>query len=1214
MEVAVNNFIGGLNLDSHPSAVSQNNLTDALNATVRTYNGNELMLQNDMGNTMIQDARTGTTVGLSEGFIPLGMKEHGGVLYIASYNPKTKEGELGSIPSPLITYTLADMDTLGQTTKSLTYATSDDEIVESFANNTLTEISENIYSPGDCFLVVLDLEIDDGNWEYEATNKIQDFTTKTWAKFPVITKNNDKQHKGLFRIELYAETQNDAYLIGSTNSKNCQYYTKNNPILTHSNYWFILKEDLGQRSVDTRRTLASNNFVSYPNVPEGRLSIKAAVEKPEITGFIKNNDGLNEPFVISTSIVNSKNDNDFQYYMVLTALEGNVSGWPISKINIKLKETATDKQIFGDEGINLTNNKIEKASEDKEIKLAIQKAGYDYSNGSYIFVPIADDNCTVDGRIYYRKYFQEYKCGEKLYIAGPYDSEQDLQNSSVINTTNKYDPIFIYALADEDNYKSFTFEISYYYSKDNKYYLIDTKIFYYTAIFIEKKPYVTVYGPAVQIGKEIEKFKKDIVLFTPKGDEGNFQLMAYDGSFFIPNGDSWDGDRKSIPTMHLSFQAVAAVDTDAYKGSKFWDTDKTQTINAVFLPNIALTTRNDWNNPTLNWDEATYSINKSTNTMGWTWYGSVNTRLEVAGKDSAKLYLFSPRSWVAGNAYDSLLHKYTGNTNGLGNNIVNDPDGTYFTWSQCACRGVYDYYQLDAFTNGRDFPIDTGVVAGSYYNVHTPQDNGLYSCVRYQENGQVGTLKTFKEFNWITTTQQKIPGMRVYEISADSMVEFIRDCNLLTSVAFGYGYGSRKTAIYSNTNLSGVHILNDMDTGGAEFSIYACFELFLASCFHTYGLKDTEVYFKSRYHVYTDDTETAKNLDVTINFNRPYNVCNVEDTSFNNFLNLKLEDYYLTICYPNLKSIVYQRATSGYGDGSVTVESLLSSGSFKYTLEQKIDAGSSFPTNNVQCENGVLRLIGTKTQKVKTASSNSRKTDITAGGTADFIAIAPEGRLYIDLNQSNYKIDYDTTIQSRLLKSRTHIYYKTISAEVINSTYYNNNGVTCNELLSGIEELKFTCDQNTGYSSFNDEWEKYYKHSGGELVVTSPSNERFLYAKIVGVVQNSNSWDVIPLEYRIQEIKDNKITLPPNCVFSAIHGFNLADGVVFGSIKEDLFGDCGVIYEYDIMIENTIYSSVFLSLGEDSTHLQITNLISVVINGGGYATVRDSEPTLKTKR
>lgn len=53
MEVAVNNFIGGLNLDSHPSAVSQNNLTDALNATVRTYNGNELMLQNDMGNTMI---------------------------------------------------------------------------------------------------------------------------------------------------------------------------------------------------------------------------------------------------------------------------------------------------------------------------------------------------------------------------------------------------------------------------------------------------------------------------------------------------------------------------------------------------------------------------------------------------------------------------------------------------------------------------------------------------------------------------------------------------------------------------------------------------------------------------------------------------------------------------------------------------------------------------------------------------------------------------------------------------------------------------------------------------------------------------------------------------------------------------------------------------------------------------------------------------------
>jgi hypothetical protein len=61
-----------------------------------------------MGNAQIIDTRTGNIMGLSDGFVPVGMKEHGGVLYIASYNNKTKEGELGTIPSPRIQYTLSE--------------------------------------------------------------------------------------------------------------------------------------------------------------------------------------------------------------------------------------------------------------------------------------------------------------------------------------------------------------------------------------------------------------------------------------------------------------------------------------------------------------------------------------------------------------------------------------------------------------------------------------------------------------------------------------------------------------------------------------------------------------------------------------------------------------------------------------------------------------------------------------------------------------------------------------------------------------------------------------------------------------------------------------------------------------------------------------------------------------------------------------------------
>nr|DAR76552.1 MAG TPA: hypothetical protein [Caudoviricetes sp.] len=60
-----------------------NVLTDALNATITTMNGNENVLQNDMGNARVESAY------LPEGYIPIGMKEYGGVIYIASYNPVT---------------------------------------------------------------------------------------------------------------------------------------------------------------------------------------------------------------------------------------------------------------------------------------------------------------------------------------------------------------------------------------------------------------------------------------------------------------------------------------------------------------------------------------------------------------------------------------------------------------------------------------------------------------------------------------------------------------------------------------------------------------------------------------------------------------------------------------------------------------------------------------------------------------------------------------------------------------------------------------------------------------------------------------------------------------------------------------------------------------------------------------------------------------------
>lgn len=94
-----NTFSEGLNMDLHPLSTPNTVMTDCVNGTMITYNDNEFVLQNERGNSEIKigDAEY---VKLSEGFIPVGMKEHNGILYIVSHNPQTKQSEIGTYPSP----------------------------------------------------------------------------------------------------------------------------------------------------------------------------------------------------------------------------------------------------------------------------------------------------------------------------------------------------------------------------------------------------------------------------------------------------------------------------------------------------------------------------------------------------------------------------------------------------------------------------------------------------------------------------------------------------------------------------------------------------------------------------------------------------------------------------------------------------------------------------------------------------------------------------------------------------------------------------------------------------------------------------------------------------------------------------------------------------------------------------------------------------------
>lgn len=89
-QTANNTFSDGLNLDLHPIVTPNTVLTDNLNGTFITYNGNEFCLQNDNGN--IEKAT------LPDNFIPIGAKEYNGIIYIVSCNKNNGLNQIGTYP------------------------------------------------------------------------------------------------------------------------------------------------------------------------------------------------------------------------------------------------------------------------------------------------------------------------------------------------------------------------------------------------------------------------------------------------------------------------------------------------------------------------------------------------------------------------------------------------------------------------------------------------------------------------------------------------------------------------------------------------------------------------------------------------------------------------------------------------------------------------------------------------------------------------------------------------------------------------------------------------------------------------------------------------------------------------------------------------------------------------------------------------------------
>ena len=154
---AINTFGEGLIMDLHPLTTPNNVLTNCLNGTIITYNGNEFVLQNDQGNGEVH------TAYLDKGYVPVGMKEHGGIIYVVAHNPITGKGQIGSFPSPQQLYEGEDLNVAPITINfsdfvevrgSIPFIKLEYFKQKLFQVNNSEEVK--IFHPGDKFVIVTD--------------------------------------------------------------------------------------------------------------------------------------------------------------------------------------------------------------------------------------------------------------------------------------------------------------------------------------------------------------------------------------------------------------------------------------------------------------------------------------------------------------------------------------------------------------------------------------------------------------------------------------------------------------------------------------------------------------------------------------------------------------------------------------------------------------------------------------------------------------------------------------------------------------------------------------------------------------------------------------------------------------------------------------------------------------------------------------------------
>lgn len=294
-----------------------------------------------MGNTLVQDVTTGSLMELSPGFVPIGMKEYGGILYIASVN-KDGVGELGSIPSPIITWNREDTTYISANAEDL--VTEQGGPVES-----LVRISDRLKT-GNKFLIELNLEgtniVRDEYTYYDSRtyNAWQseycyvDLITSPWKKID----HDGVLKKGIYEIQLYSIGDANTQRLDSVESSPQEYYWESSD-LQISPYWFVRSEV--DKTIDLTRVFEDKSILkSYPKTGSGYLAIRAKLENIEAFKCLPRNQEQDEFLPVTTITEYGLYRSSFLGFKVETQ-----SGIYVSKLSVTVfNETAQiNMPIYG---------------------------------------------------------------------------------------------------------------------------------------------------------------------------------------------------------------------------------------------------------------------------------------------------------------------------------------------------------------------------------------------------------------------------------------------------------------------------------------------------------------------------------------------------------------------------------------------------------------------------------------------------------------------------------------------------------------------------------------------------------------------------------------------------------------------------------------------------------------------------------------------------